>query len=72
MGVSFKVARVGARYKPKQLPIESKDADDNASANDSEQRSVEVDIDHRAFFVYRFCVDFRMIVVCECVDSSII
>ncbi|KAF7827734.1 Spt20 domain-containing protein [Senna tora] len=37
MGVSFKVARVGTRYKPKLLPIETKVADNVVSASDSQR-----------------------------------
>ncbi|KAI9088641.1 hypothetical protein K1719_029755 [Acacia pycnantha] len=40
MGVSFEVARVGIRYKPKLLPIDDK-AEEPPSANDSQPRIVE-------------------------------
>ncbi|XP_054823352.1 uncharacterized protein LOC129321571 isoform X3 [Prosopis cineraria] len=41
MGVSFEVARVGTRYKPKLLPIDDK-ADDAPLVNDSQPSSIPI------------------------------
>ncbi|KAK4263866.1 hypothetical protein QN277_029224 [Acacia crassicarpa] len=42
MGVSFEVARVGTRYKPKLLPIDDNKAEEPPPANDSQPRIVEI------------------------------
>lgn len=41
MGVSFKVARMGTRYRPKSLVIEDNNGDDNVLF-ESHQRANEV------------------------------
>lgn len=42
MGVSFQVAKTGTRYKPKVLPEEGKDNDEDDSVSDSRDRDDEV------------------------------
>ncbi|ONI31553.1 hypothetical protein PRUPE_1G319400 [Prunus persica] len=42
MGVSFQVAKTGTRYKPKVLPEEDKDNDEDDSVSDSQERDDEV------------------------------